>query len=49
MWSVDFGEIEHLQHRGAGDDLAEEMKDTFVPLKAEIVCWARVVKDNRIV
>jgi aspartate racemase len=27
MWSVDFGEIEHLQHRGDWESLAEEMKD----------------------
>ena len=27
MWSVDFGEIEHLQHQGQWDRLAEEMKD----------------------
>jgi len=27
MWPVDFGEIEHLQHRGAWDDPAEQMKD----------------------
>jgi hypothetical protein len=26
MWSVDFGEIEHLQHRGDWDSLTEEMK-----------------------
>ncbi|WP_256366584.1 aspartate/glutamate racemase family protein [Methylocapsa sp. S129] len=27
MWSVDFGEIERLQHQGEWDRLAEEMKD----------------------
>jgi aspartate racemase len=27
MWSVDFGEIEQLQHRGEWDRLADEMKD----------------------
>jgi aspartate racemase len=27
MWSVDFGEIEQLQHRGEWDRLAEAMKD----------------------
>jgi aspartate racemase len=27
MWSVDFGEIEHLQHRGDWESLTEEMKD----------------------
>lgn len=27
MWSVDFGEIEHLQHAGEWDRLADEMKD----------------------
>jgi aspartate racemase len=27
MWSVDFGEIERLQHHGEWDRLAEEMKD----------------------
>jgi aspartate racemase len=27
MWSVDFGEIEHLQHRGDWESLTEQMKD----------------------
>jgi aspartate racemase len=27
MWSVDFGEIERLQHKGDWDSLTEEMKD----------------------
>jgi aspartate racemase len=27
MWSVDFGEIEQLQHRGEWDQLAEQMRD----------------------
>lgn len=27
MWSVDFGEIERLQHQGEWDRLAEEMRD----------------------
>ena len=27
MWSVDFGEIERLQHRGDWESLTEEMKD----------------------
>jgi len=27
MWSVEFGEIERLQHRGPWDDLAEQIKD----------------------
>ena len=33
MWSVDFGEIERLQHGGAWDRLAEEMKDAAIRLE----------------
>lgn len=33
MWSVDFGEIEHLQHNGDWDELTEQMKDAAVRLE----------------
>jgi aspartate racemase len=33
MWSVDFGEIENLQHRGAWDKLTEEMVDAAIRLE----------------
>lgn len=33
MWSVDFGEIEQLQHAGDWDRLAEEMKDAAIRLE----------------
>jgi aspartate racemase len=33
MWSVDFGEIERLQHRGEWDRLANEMKDAAIRLE----------------
>jgi aspartate racemase len=33
MWSVDFGEIERLQHDGAWDALAEQMKDAALRLQ----------------
>ncbi|HLM39430.1 MAG TPA: aspartate/glutamate racemase family protein [Microvirga sp.] len=33
MWSVDFGEIERLQHRGEWDRLAGEMKDAALRLE----------------
>jgi aspartate racemase len=33
MWSVDFGEIERLQHEGQWDSLAEVMKDVAVRLE----------------
>lgn len=33
MWSVDFGEIERLQHAGDWDRLAEEMKDAAIRLE----------------
>lgn len=32
IWSVDFGEIERLQHAGDWDRLAEEMKDAAIRL-----------------
>jgi aspartate racemase len=33
MWSVDFGEIERLQHAGDWDELTERMKDAAVRLE----------------
>jgi aspartate racemase len=33
MWSVDFGEIERLQHDGDWDKLTEQMKDAAVRLE----------------
>jgi aspartate racemase len=33
MWSVDFGEIEHLQHQGEWDALTERMKDAAMRLE----------------
>ncbi len=33
MWSVDFGEIERLQHAGDWDTLGEEMKDAAIRLE----------------
>src|SRR5580704_14818754 len=33
MWSVDFGEIEHLQHNGDWDQLTEQMKDAAIRLE----------------
>jgi len=33
MWSVDFGEIERLQHSGAWDELTERMKDAALRLE----------------
>jgi aspartate racemase len=33
MWSVDFGEIERLQHHGDWDELTEQMKDAAVRLE----------------
>jgi aspartate racemase len=33
MWSVDFGEIERLQHSGDWDRLADEMKDAAMRLE----------------
>jgi aspartate racemase len=33
MWSVDFGEIENLQHHGDWDKLTEQMKDAAVRLE----------------
>jgi aspartate racemase len=33
MWSVDFGEIERLQHHGDWDTLAEQMKDAAIRLE----------------
>ena len=33
MWSVDFGEIERLQHRGEWDRLANEMRDAAIRLE----------------
>jgi len=33
MWSVDFGEIEQLQHRGDWDALTEKMKDAATRLE----------------
>jgi aspartate racemase len=33
MWSVDFGEIERLQHDGDWDTLTEKMKDAAIRLE----------------
>jgi aspartate racemase len=33
MWSVDFGEIERLQHAGDWDELTERMKDAAIRLQ----------------
>jgi aspartate racemase len=33
MWSVDFGEIEHLQHRGDWDELTRQMIDAAIRLE----------------
>jgi aspartate racemase len=33
MWSVDFGEIEHLQHRGDWDELTRQMIDAATRLE----------------
>ncbi len=33
MWSVDFGEVEHLQHAGEWGRLADEMKDAALRLE----------------
>ena len=33
MWSVDFGEIERLQHQGDWDALTEKMKDAAIRLE----------------
>ena len=33
MWSVDFGEIERLQHHGDWDALTEKMKDAAIRLE----------------
>jgi aspartate racemase len=33
MWSVDFGEIERLQHAGEWDRLADEMRDAAIRLE----------------
>jgi aspartate racemase len=33
MWSVDFGEIEHLQHRGDWDELTRRMIDAAIRLE----------------
>jgi aspartate racemase len=33
MWSVDFGEIERLQHQGDWDTLTEKMKDAAIRLE----------------
>ena len=33
MWSVDFGEIEHLQHAGDWDELTNRMKDAAIRLE----------------
>jgi len=33
MWSVDFGEIEHLQHNGDWDKLTEQMTDAAIRLE----------------
>lgn len=33
MWSVDFGEIERLQHRGDWDELTHRMKDAAIRLQ----------------
>jgi amino-acid racemase len=33
MWSVDFGEIERLQHLGDWDKLTEQMKDAAIRLE----------------
>jgi aspartate racemase len=33
MWSVDFGEIERLQHRGDWDELTNRMKDAAIRLQ----------------
>src|SRR3954470_11988528 len=33
MWSVDFGEIERLQHAGDWDRLTDEMKDAAIRLE----------------
>src|SRR4051812_21944875 len=33
MWSVDFGEIEHLQHRGEWDELTRQMIDAATRLQ----------------
>jgi aspartate racemase len=33
MWSVDFGEIERLQHAGDWDELTERMKDAAIRLE----------------
>ena len=33
MWSVDFGEIERLQHHGDWDTLTEAMKDAAIRLE----------------
>jgi aspartate racemase len=30
MWLVDFGEVEHLQHRGEWGKLTEQMKDAAI-------------------
>ena len=34
MWSVDFGEVEHLQHSGDWDKLTEQMIDAAIRLEA---------------
>jgi aspartate racemase len=34
MWSVDFGEIERLQHHGDWGKLAEQMRDAAVRLES---------------
>ena len=33
MWSVDFGEIERLQHQGNWDELTDRMKDAAIRLQ----------------
>jgi len=33
MWSVDFGEVERLQHKGDWDKLTEQMKDAAIRLE----------------
>src|SRR5258708_34615900 len=56
MWSVDFGEIERLQHQGDWDELTKRMKDAAIRLQrggAEFVLrctntmplWAYWVRD----
>ena len=42
MWSVDFGEIEHLQHQGDWDELARQMVDAGCRKIGRASCRERV-------